>query len=479
MSSRRRGLALALTVLAGHSICCGERSAPRPAHAELRGAIFIVLDTVRADHVSISGYERATTPTLETLAARGVVFEQAISFSPWTLPSLVATLSGSWGGRPGVFRSGRLRRSLVESIRDAGFATAAVTEGAFVSQDFGFDLGFEHYREEEGVVQRLLPGETRDENARGSIERTFEQAGKWLREHADARFFLLIHSYEAHAPYLRKAFTEGLQPGAVGDVFEPEQLPRLRSGEVRFGADDLVYLRALYDGGILESDRQIGGLLALLEELGLRRSTLLVVSSDHGESLGEHDPATAGDHGHSLYDDLLRVPLLIANPIEDYPVRRVASQVRTIDILPTIADILGVEQPRRAEQDATPGPDGRSLVPLMRGGEAGERIAFGGATRVLPARSFVRHLGYKYIETRPGSALDPERPAPPPRQLYDLDSDPGERVNLVDREPELASRLQKSLHKHLESQQPEGLEPARDALPNALRRRLESLGYFE
>jgi arylsulfatase A-like enzyme len=477
VGGRRRSLALALAVLSAHASACGE--APSRRQAGPRNAVLIVLDTVRADHLSAAGYERPTTPTLDALAANGVVFEQAISYSPWTLPSLVATLSGSWAGRQGVFRSGRLQRSLVETIRDAGFATAAVTEGAFVSRDFGFDLGFDHYREEEGSVQRLLPGEARDDRAGGSIERTFERAGQWLRGNAHTRFFLMIHSYEPHAPYLRRSFTEGLEPGAVGETFTPVALPLLRAGRLRFDASDLEYLRALYDGGILESDRQIGRLMRVLDELDLARDTLLVVSSDHGEALGERNPMNAGDHGHSLYDELLRVPLVIVDPTEEPAVRRVPVQVRTIDILPTIADLLGVELPKPSASAEASQIDGRSLAPLMRAEDSKARIAFGGATRALPARSFVRHEGYKYIETRSGSDLDPLRPAPPPRQLYDLSSDPGERTNLVKSSPEIAARLQERLHEHLESQRGEAPQPVRDAIPNALRQRLESLGYLE
>ena len=471
MSGRRiRGI---VGLLLAGALACEEASPDlAPASGEPRAAIFVVLDTVRADRVSTAGYARRTTPYLEALAARGVVFEQAISYAPWTMPSMVATLSGSWGSRPGVFKFGRLARSLVEPIREAGFSTAAFTEGAFVSRDFGFDRGFALYHEEEGTVQRLLPGETRDPGLRGSIERTFDAAQAWLEEHAEERFFLLIHTYEPHTPYGRRSFTEGLEAGAVGETFGTEKLPLLRSGELHFGADDLRYLGALYDGGILESDRQLGRLMQRLEELGLADSTVIAVSSDHGEALGEHDPAAAGDHGHALTDDLLRVPLVIVDPTRSFPVQRVTTQVRTIDILPTLLELLGIERAGHAI-------DGHSLVPLMRGDESRGRIAFGGATRVAPARNFVRFGGYKYIETTPGSAPDPDRPAPPPRQLYDLEADPGERVNLVEREPELALRYQVWLHEHLEAQQSQAPAPELDAIPDALRERLRSLGYLE
>lgn len=460
---------------------CARDEVPAPDPEALQGAIFVLLDTVRADHLSSSGYARKTSPNLEALAERGVVFEQVISYAPWTLPSMVALLSARWGSRPGVFESGRLRLSLVESIRDAGFATAAFTEGAFVSRSFGFDLGFDDYVEEEGVVQRLLPGEQRDATAAGSIERTFERAFAWLAENAHRRFFLFVHSYEPHTPYTRKTFTGDLPAGAVGATFEREQLALLRSGALAFDENDLRYLSALYDGGIREGDRYIGKLVAQLERLGLASRTLLVVSSDHGEDLGEHASGAIADHGHSLYDDQLRVPLIISDPRAGYPVARVIHQVRTIDVLPTIADLLGVELGAEdaAAGPATPVQDGRSLLPFMRAAESGDRMAFGGATRELPARSFVRYRGYKYIETKLGSRPLSHRPAPPAQQLYDLRRDPSEQQNLVDSQPELTERYRAWLGEHLREQQADPGTPELESIPDALRERLRSLGYFE
>lgn len=468
-SRRRRALRIASALLAVGLLGCGPQTGE---DGPLQGAVFVLFDTLRADHLSTADYARPTSPSLEALASRGVVFEQTISYSPWTLPSMLAILSGDWSDRPGVFAQGRLGRSRVQAFREAGIATGAFTEGAFVSRDFGFDLGFADYEEEEGAVQRLLPGELRDPNYKGSIERTFARARSWLAAHAHERFFLFVHTYEPHTPYRRRTFTDGLDPGSVGEVFETEELPLLRSGALHFDDRDLLYLTALYDGGVRESDRQLGELLELLEELGISGRTLVVVSSDHGEELGEHYPRAVGDHGHSLHDELLRVPLVIANPTERYPVARISAQVRTIDILPTIAELMGVADADGAGRAGA----GRSLVPLLRGEERDDRIAFGGATRTLPARSFVRSGGYKYIESRLDSPPDPELPAPPPRQLYDLRADPGERTNLVDAQPELADRLREQLREHEAGREQQ--IPALDAIPPALQERLRSLGYL-
>jgi arylsulfatase A-like enzyme len=140
-----------------------------------RGTVIIMLDTVRPDHLSCYGYERETSPVLARLAGRGVLFETVVSFAPWTLPSVASFLAGTRPG-PGVFVQGRLQQSLAESFRDAGFATAAFTEGGFVSRFFGFDLGFADYHEEEGAVQLRGQGQPRNSNPSGGIANTFRRA---------------------------------------------------------------------------------------------------------------------------------------------------------------------------------------------------------------------------------------------------------------------------------------------------------------
>jgi len=457
--------AIALLALAGLA-ACGDRGAD--ADGCPRGAVLILLDTVRADHLSCYGYGRETSPRISRLAAEGgVLFEQVVSFAPWTLPSVVNILSGCRPGE-GVFEENRLERSLVEDLKGAGFATAAVTEGGFVSSFYGIDRGFDHFHEEEGPVQLHLPGQPLDPDYTGGIEKTFSLAREWIRENGDGKFFLFIHTYEPHAPYMRKTFAEGMDPGAVGEIFTLETVARLRAGDVTFDESDREYLEALYDGGILESDRHVGAFIDFLEEIGLGDEVLVVVTSDHGEELGDHYPSCSGSHGHSLRDDLVMVPLIIRNPRESYPVRRVGLQVRLMDVMPTIADALGVP----LDESIT----GRSLVPLMRGKEGSPRAACGGEVRSGPERAFLRWLGYKYIRvTGPEPEDSPLDPPPPPMQLYDLTADPGERTNLARKEPDIVRSMMNILA---------GMEEAGsggfsmpDDMDATLRRRLESLGY--
>ncbi len=437
---------------------------------EPQGVVLIILDTMRADHLPCYGYERDTAPVLTRLAEEGVLFENAVSFAPWTLPSMVNLLSSRYPTSRDVF-DGKLRQSIVSTLEEAGFSTGAVTEGGWVTRHHGFDLGFSEYIEEEGEEPAGPDGSKPQLVAVGHIENTFREARKWIDRHRSEKFFLMIHTYEPHTPYRRKAFTKGLDPGKVGDTFEMEKLPLLQKGELVFDEVDLEYLESLYDGGILESDRHVGAFLDHLDEIGLREKTVVVVTSDHGEEMGEHYPAFAADHGHSLRDDQLRVPLILHNPCEKYPSRRITHQVRLMDVMPTVAELLGVP----LERPAT----GSSLVPMMRGTEEVGRASFGGATKAGPARSYVRYLGFKYIETIGRQSREAPMIPPPPRiQLYDMEADPGETTNLAGQKPDIVGQMQKVL---LELGQ--GDQGGRDFIipeveDETLRRRLKSLGYL-
>ncbi len=435
---------------------------------QLQGAVLIVLDTVRADHLSAYGHFRKTSPNIDRLADEGVLFEQVVAYAPWTLPSAAALLSGEYPER--VFQN-RLQRSLVSRFRDAGITTAAVTEGGWMSRAFGIDLGFEHYEEEEGEVQFLEPGEERNPNPAGGVDHTFARAGDWLSRVGDRRFFLMIHTYEPHAPYTRKTFTEGMDSGPVGDRLSIDFLAHLKSGRVVLDEVGQRYVDALYDGGIHEADRHVGELLTLLDRLGLGDRTVVVVTSDHGEELGDHFPTETADHGHSLRDPLLLVPLVLRDPLNDYPRRRVASQVRLLDVMPTIADLLDVPVEGAL--------DGSSLLPLMNGADDRERVARVGVTKRGPPRSGIRATGYKYIVAHgPDRELPPLTPPPPARQLYDLSEDPGEHRNLADSRPELAEELQRLLDTNAPSRNLEAPQHPESIDPETLER-LRSLGYVD
>ncbi|MEQ8765585.1 MAG: sulfatase [Planctomycetota bacterium] len=434
------------------------------------GAILIVLDTVRADHLSVYGYDRPTTPHLEKLGQEGVVFDQALSYASWTLPSVASMLAS--GPPSSVLHQGRLNRSVVDAIRDAGYRTAAFTEGGFVSKTFGFDRGFEHWREVEGAVHLTQSGSPNDVPGDGGIENTFALAREWLEENGDEPFFLLIHTYEPHTPYTRTTFTEGLDRGELPETFSMEDLRRVQSGELVLGETERRYLTALYDGGLKKADEAVGELLLDLERLGLE-DTIVVVTSDHGEELGEHYPRYAANHGHSLHDPLVHVPLIIRDPKAETQAR-ISEQVRTLDVLPTIADLLGA----KPLFDAA----GESLGPWLHGGVRQDRIAYGSGTRFGPPRAYLRHAGLdmKYIEVLgPENPKTPLEPPPPERALYDLGSDPFERENIAGEKPKLAEQLSKMVGQSLVKRSAQtSIEIPANATPELIER-LRSLGYIE
>ncbi|HEY8155856.1 MAG TPA: sulfatase [Myxococcota bacterium] len=441
--------------------------------ARPKNAVLIVLDTLRADRLSAYGNPRPTSPVLDALARDGALFETVVSNAPWTLPAMVGLMTGEYPTAR-TYDAG-LRRSLALELQAAGYATVAFTEGAFVSKRYGFDLGFREFREHEGSVPFLLsaPGEDPEAGGDRGIEKTFGWAKSWLAEHARERpFFLLVHSYEPHVPYRRRTFAEGMPRGRLGPTFEAGSAITAKRSALSADENELAYIRALYDGGVAACDRSVGELLAELERLGVAQETLVVVTSDHGEDLGDRLPLRPGNHGHALYDEQLRVPLIVRDPTRAFAVRRVAAQVRLVDVMPTILDLLGLP--------ASPDRIGRSLVPLLDGAESEPRLAWSEIPHhalIDPGvRWSVRTGSYKLILTPPppgGSAQ---------LELYDLRADAQERSNLAARDPARRAELMQQLRSLSRELNASGAAVYREASEQpdpALQERLRSLGYVE
>jgi arylsulfatase A-like enzyme len=284
-----------------------------------------------------------------------------------------------------------------------------------------------------------------------------------VRENAERPFFLMVHTYEVHVPYLRRSFARDLPPGRLDPTLDSDDLERVKSGALVLGKTEYAYLDALYDGGVRKADDYVGRLLAALDDLGIADSTLVVVTSDHGEELEGRFPRFAAGHGHSLFDELVRVPLIVYDPTREYPVRRVASQVRTVDVVPTILDLLGA---------AADSPlDGRSLVPLMVGSEREDRLAFSYLDLHGPERAALRFQGFKLIRN-----LAARRSA-----LFDLRRDPAERRDVSGKRPAVLKRASLQLDAVLERIDAEGRPsfPSMTDVPDDLQERLRALGYAD
>ncbi|MCM2269805.1 MAG: sulfatase-like hydrolase/transferase, partial [Thermoanaerobaculia bacterium] len=371
-------------------------AAPRPT-----SLVLISLDTLRADRLGSYGYAaRPTSPHLDALARRSVLFRTAISAAPWTRPAHRAMLNGLYP----LSNAGLVSPPLGEMLWRSGFRTAAITAGGQVDPRFEFDVGFERFR----VWDWARAGD-------GVLD--------YLAD--DGRpYFLFLHTYEAHEPYEDTRFAAGLAPGRIEGSFR--KLHHQWLG-VSITDAERAYASALYDGDIAFLDERLGRLFAQFELAGVFDEAIVVVTSDHGEQFWEH--GTWG-HGGTVYDEEIRVPLLVRLP--PATARRIAGgrplplaveeQVELVDLYPTLLDLLGVALPHRVQ--------GRSLRPLLAGAPGWiAREALAEETSGRMERKALRTQRSKFIlSARSGSwpEGDDQR-----AELYDLRADPGERADFA------------------------------------------------
>jgi arylsulfatase A-like enzyme len=324
--------------------------------------MIIAVDTLRPDHLGCYGYERNTSPNIDGLAAGGVVFEDVVSQSPWTLPSFASTLTslyptqhGAGFLEPGAGAYGKRMRTvfppLAMILLKQGYTTGAIINAPALAAEFGVDRGFEFYDTTPRWDRRLADGATAD-------------ALKWLDQNKDVPFFAFVHYFDPHLDYSPPApydtlFDPGYE-GRLGGSFERETYMRLEHELARendpVAVADWNHIRALYDGEIAYTDEAVGDLLTGLEERGLKDNTLIVFLSDHGEEFFEHK---GFEHGHTLFDELIKVPLIFSLPGTLPENGTVSEQVRLLDVVPTILDILGISVMTHLE--------GVSLEPLIMG----------------------------------------------------------------------------------------------------------------
>jgi arylsulfatase A-like enzyme/tetratricopeptide (TPR) repeat protein len=390
--------------------------------------VLISIDTLRADHVGAYGAENAHTRTLDALAEAGVRFETAISPAPLTLPSHTTLLTGLDPPDHGVRHNGIYRleegvETLATRLQQQGFATAAFVGAIVLGSRYGLSRGFDHY-DDSVVIERSVRG------LRGFAERpanaVIDAALAWLAN-APERFFLFVHLYDPHAEYQPPP---GFAAAFPGDPY---------AGEIAF------------------ADQQIGRLIEALDALDTveaESATLIVVTSDHGDSLGEHGEAT---HSHFVYDSTQWVPLLMRGA--GLPAGRVVPGVVALrDVAPTVLDLLGVEP--------LPGTEQRSLLPHIRDRRTEARVAYLETLSTqfdwdMSPLLGLRGEDWKYVRA-------------PRSELYDLRDDPGETRNLAPKQPERVRELDAMLERRLEG--------ARSPIPNVKpeeeeRARLEALGY--
>jgi arylsulfatase A-like enzyme/Flp pilus assembly protein TadD len=392
---------LLVPVLAGGAVAFYvglERAhAPRYAFGSLKGGnvVLITLDTTRADHLPAYGYKGVSTPGLDRLAGTSLVFEHAIAHVPSTLPSHASILTGLLPIAHGIrdnkgYTLDPKIATLAEILKDRGYRTAAFVSAFVLDSRWGLDQGFDLYFDRFNPYQ----GFNRDEVQRRA-EETEAEVERWLPTHADQPFFLWVHFYDPHKPY------------------EPP--------EPFFSA----YASNRYDGEIAYMDQSVGRLLSKLDELRLADRTLVIVTGDHGEGLGEHGEGT---HGMFVYRTTVHVPLFIQLP--DRRPQRIRGVVGHIDLAPTILELLGIPPPTDMQ--------GSSLIPLINGSSGDDRTAY---SESLHAQLHYGWSPLTSLTTRTYDFID----APGP-ELYDHAADPGQLRNLVAEKSAVADDLKEQLH---------------------------------
>lgn len=423
-----------------------ERKLPRPPNV-----VLVSLDTLRADRLGAYGYPLPITPHLDRFAAQGTMMARTTALANWTVPSHATLLTGmfpcghGFRGRMGQTRVRpfpRAVRPLAELLRREGYRTAAFTEDAFVDR-LPFQRGFGRFE-----FDRALEG---SETA-GLAEKTFGAALSWLAEHGEAPFFLFLHTYQVHAPYT---------PPAAGRARVPTPLPLPPGGlppKEEAAADAAAYVAE-----VAHLDRAVGTFLAGLGRLGLAEGSIVVITSDHGESFGEHRVLR---HGMGLYEEELRVPLLWRGPGRIAAGRRVEEFVTLADVTPTLLALLGRPVP--------PEMQGVSLVPLLDPNRAGARLG----PRIVPIEgmtmSGLRGSDWKLL---PGTGAA--------GQLVVLAHDPGE-MRPVDVGPDHVQRMQRAVEHEcaraakLLAEDAPGEPAERSVEPDPDQaRKLRALGYAE
>jgi arylsulfatase A-like enzyme len=429
--------------------------------------LIITIDTLRADHLTCYGYDRPTSPRIDKFAEEGVLFENVACQSSQTLPSHASIFIGT-NPRTHLAISHEspvdpAQTTLAEMLKEQGYVTGAFISSHALDSKYGLDQGFDEYWEvhkELTIMERqLLKGKQQDPTADAVLA--------WLEANTASRFFLWIHWFYPHRPYdppprYLQAFAGGYSGLASS---EPEFIMKVWREQIDLSQNDIDHLTGRYDGEIAFTDAQVGRILDALGSMDLLDNTIVIITSDHGEILYDHERYFG--HDIALYDECLMIPLIIYVPGLDPASRRIGPLVQSLDILPTALELLGLDCPSYAE--------GRSLLPLMGGsGESTVDYAFSETfpfPEKCPPRHAVRTAGSKLIWKE-------EQEGPLAKEYYDLTTDPGETSNLFLGQPASASHLDSVLTAWTK---PGGLRPARipTAEESGRLRILKTLGYVD
>jgi len=415
--------------------------------------LLVTIDTLRADHCSAYGYGRATTPRLDRLASEGALVETAYAPIPVTGPSHTSLMTGLYPRATGVVQNGLVLGeappTLAGLLSARGYSTAAVVSAFPLNRRFGLARGFQHYddeflRSEASMPDERWDGQVIDQAYDRRGDATTDRALAWLASRPSQQpFFLWVHYFDPHSPYEAPAGNE--VPPSRGSAAEPEPMVAAYDNEIRF------------------ADGQLGRLLDALEGQGLGRNTLVVVTSDHGEGLGQHG---VSEHGPVVYEEAVRVPLVFRWSGELPAGQRLKQVAQLIDVLPSVLDLL--------LPGGGPAVQGHSLADRLKG----RPNADAAVPPVFLQREFedqagdnlfaVRDGDHKYIETRESAGVAR-------REFYDLQLDPQE-LRSLDGEP---SETWRPLAQRLRGWRSEVAPGARQRPNPEVLEGLRALGYLQ
>ncbi len=407
--------------------------------------LIIAFDAEQAKHVHSIGYPKSITPAQDSLAKNGFLFTNAIAQSSWTIPSFMSFFTSLYPSEHKLinkfieFSNDKKvisnfknispdKITLAEVFKSNGYQTAGFTGDAGVGAQFGYNKGFDIY------IDSATPF--------AGFETSIPPALEWLKKNKDNKFFMFLHSYGVHGQYdppagYSKEFLDFNYTGPLKGGKEEQAKLReegLARGELNLTEDDYKFWRALYDEKIYDSDKQVGEFLKEFDKLGLSKNTIIIVLADHGTEIGEHKKF---DHGSTLYDELINVPLIIKFPSNVS--KTINSQVRAIDLMPTIIESLGLKIDEKVKNQM----QGKSLVPLMNGQENNDRDAFSETDyrNYTHKKSLRTANGWKFIYTFENDQ----------KELYNIKVDPNETNNLIKKEPKIAYELEQKLFEYIKN----------------------------
>lgn len=426
--------------------------------------VLVIIDTARRDAFGCYGNSLHPTPNIDAVAADGVRFEQAISPSGWTLPAVASLFTGTWpsihGGLGRAVTLTQIREEIptaAEVFKGAGLTTLGFANAAFVSPMLHLDRGFD-------VFDHRY---TYNWDARRADE-TIDVALEHIRKNRSTSNFVMIHLFDPHLDYSPPPdyafkYTRGRTLPALPLTLEACLQMCTQNGEAPPRPEDIGYVAAVYQAEINFVDAQVGRLVQELKSSGMYDRTTLIITADHGEEFWDHG---GFEHGHTMYDELVRVPLIIKFPASVTPVRRVVNaQVRLLDVMPTAFDVLGIEKPATFL--------GESLLPYALGRTDKSLDAFCESTLYGPQLIALRTEKYKYVHRFGEDGGTGE--------LYDWHNDPAERNNLAGELPDVTLGMRTAvlgLHGELQKKSAAMSKPVVvDMSPQRIKQ-LRSLGYI-